>query len=99
MFFQYTECMGPLHKLAGLVKCIYSGWSTDHEASHTFAGHVEPGPGKRLTVQKWFELEPFHSIKGTVDVTCSNPNIELFTKWLHWPQQQFCDNMFSKSGF
>ena len=92
-FVQYMEVTKPLNGVDEALDCVCLRWSTDDEIDRTIdipnqlnVSHIETA--------EWYDLLPFSSIIGTVQVLRSNIPIAPFSDPLPWPLHRFHVNKY-----
>lgn len=72
-----------------MLGCICLRLSTANEVNRSLETSRKAKTGKKLRVGKWLGVKLFDSTEVTINVVCSSPGLELFTKSSHWSHQRF----------
>lgn len=92
IFNQCMQCTPSLDDLDTESLCILLRWATEDEVDHTLT--CDPRNVDILRACKWFGIEPWESVLGTVHLLCSNFAVSPFIEELPWSNHRFYLNRF-----
>lgn len=80
---QFMKCPERLDKVDKALGCTFLRWSIDDEVYHTFETQGDSKAGKKIRMGGlvWFGMEPFDSIKGTVNGDRQTWNLTAYKRF------------------